>query len=164
MVDLSGWHFNDWTVLSIDTNRDGKYYLCQCVCGRVRSVSMKSLLSGVSKCCGGCLNHKRWIARVSHLIGTYVGEWHVLGIDKSYFGGHQGGKFICQCSCGNVCSVAYRDLMRGESRRCRECGKKYAIELHHKRRNDLTGKVFGHWHVLRLDDTVIRDNRGNPIL
>lgn len=164
MFDLCSRQFDDWTVLCRDFDRSGEYYLCKCKCGSVKSISARNLISGISKRCRSCSNHQRWIDKVSVLINTRIGEWLVLGIDETCLGGHNGGRLICRCSCGRIQSVSYADLKRGQSRRCKECANECVVAFHHNRRKDLIGEVFGHWHVLQLDDTVVRNARGNPVL
>lgn len=55
--DLSGKVFHRWTVKNFDcTNRrNAAWWICQCICGVIRSVGGASLVSGQSKSCG-CLH------------------------------------------------------------------------------------------------------------
>ena len=57
MPDLSGHKFGRWLVLHKDLDRlDHKgiksYYICQCDCGSIHSVSAYGLRNGTSKSCG----------------------------------------------------------------------------------------------------------------
>ena len=53
-VEMEGKKFGDWTVLRRDEERRGKgaYWICQCKCGKVRSVQGNCLRKGGSKGCG----------------------------------------------------------------------------------------------------------------
>jgi len=54
LKELLGQSFGNWEVLRKDTQiyGDGAHWVCQCICGKVRSVKSGSLLSGRSKGCG----------------------------------------------------------------------------------------------------------------
>lgn len=63
MPDLSGKRFGRWLVLHKDMDRlDHKgvhsYYICQCDCGSIHSVSAYGLTRGTSKSCG-CMRKER---------------------------------------------------------------------------------------------------------
>lgn len=57
--DLTGQTFNSWKVLKMVKNdkSGARYYLCQCVCGKISSVRGYSLTSGRSESCG-CVSGK----------------------------------------------------------------------------------------------------------
>lgn len=65
------------------------------------------------------------------LSGRKYGEWTVLR-----YAGNK--KYTCQCSCGKIKDVAAQSLRNGAST---SCG--------HKSQEDLTGRHFGEWTVLR---------------
>jgi hypothetical protein len=56
--DISGKVFNRLTAISVDESKKsksrGKYWLCQCICGKTTSVQLSHLQSGRTKSCG-CL-------------------------------------------------------------------------------------------------------------
>lgn len=56
MQNLTGKHYNKWTVLAFDHKGEyGEiYWRCQCECGRVRAVSAGNLRDGRSKGCHWC--------------------------------------------------------------------------------------------------------------
>ena len=55
-IDLTGQKFGRLTVIRFDHSQNGKkYYLCQCDCGNLKTVSSHSLKSGNTKSCG-CLH------------------------------------------------------------------------------------------------------------
>ena len=54
-IDMTGQKYNSWTVLRKDGERsNGKhtYWICECECGSVRSITRSALISGASKSCG----------------------------------------------------------------------------------------------------------------
>lgn len=80
MPDLSGHKFGRWLVLHKDLDRlDHKgiksYYICQCDCGSIHSVSAYGLRNGTSKSCG-C---KTKIESLSIIIGTVCQELIFIG-------------------------------------------------------------------------------------
>lgn len=53
--DISGKQFGYWTVLYKDKSRKGNrnsFYVCKCKCGKIKSISRSSIVSGKSKSCG----------------------------------------------------------------------------------------------------------------
>ena len=57
--DLTGQKFGKWTVLKFDKKSKGNtYWLCQCECGTVRSVSVQHFKHGGSNSCGCTYNKK----------------------------------------------------------------------------------------------------------
>ena len=54
------------------------------------------------------------------LTGKSFGHWTVLRRDI-------GSKWICQCKCGNICSVWSKYLKSGKSKQCKECRTKVFI-------------------------------------
>ena len=81
MPDLSGHKFGRWLVLHKDLDRlDHKgiksYYICQCDCGSIHSVSAYGLRNGTSKSCG-CVKQK--IESLSIIIGTVCQELIFIG-------------------------------------------------------------------------------------
>ena len=62
-VDLTGQKFGRLTVVRFDHSQNGrKYYLCQCDCGNLKTVSSHSLKDGNTKSCG-CLHKEILIQR-----------------------------------------------------------------------------------------------------
>ena len=54
-LDLTGQRFGRWTVLKKDESKNRNvYWLCQCDCGRVASVTGSSLRYGRSTKCRSC--------------------------------------------------------------------------------------------------------------
>jgi hypothetical protein len=55
LVNLSEKKFNNWLVLSRDLEKtNGTFWICRCLCGRVKSINAGSLVSGNTKQCKHC--------------------------------------------------------------------------------------------------------------
>ena len=62
-IDLTGQKFGRLTVIRFDHSQNGrKYYLCQCDCGNLKTVSSHGLKSGNTKSCG-CLHKEILVQR-----------------------------------------------------------------------------------------------------
>ena len=56
-IDLTGQQFGDWTVIGPgerpeSNSQKGAFWLCQCKCGTIKSVSSHTLRNGTSQSCG----------------------------------------------------------------------------------------------------------------
>ena len=126
--DITGQIFGRLTAL-YDTNRKdaGSHSIwhCRCSCGNEVDVSLTSLTSGHSKSCG-CLRKTN-----GDLTGRTFGMLTVL----RYTG--KDGRWLCRCECGKETVATASCLVRGLAKSC-GC----------RRRNDLTGQVFGRLTVL----------------
>ena len=136
--DITGQKFGEWTVLEPD--KQG-YWKCRCSCGTERSVGGWHLRGGRSKSCGhgktgfAAPNFKESkdldIKDFDIYDGAVINKWTVLSrVDARYV--------RCRCSCGNEREVSIWALKIGKSKSCGECSFE-----------DLTGKQFGDWKVLR---------------
>lgn len=72
---------------------------------------------------------------IEDLTNRTYGLWNVLSRDKTKARSY----FICKCKCGVIHSVRSDALKSGASYGCQSCAST----------NDLTGKVFGAWLVLK---------------
>ena len=64
VFDITGKKFGYWTVLRRDEekqNSRNSYWICKCVCGKVRSITRSTLISGKSKSCGCVVFSKKGI-------------------------------------------------------------------------------------------------------
>src|SRR5689334_16525813 len=59
LIDRVGDGYGKWLVLRLDESSGGKTvrWICQCACGKVKSVLLTSLVSGSSRSCGCGRNH-----------------------------------------------------------------------------------------------------------
>lgn len=61
LIDLTGNKYGKLTVLYRDTERktnSGSYWICQCDCGKIKSVKSSSLRNGEIQSCG-CLRNEK---------------------------------------------------------------------------------------------------------
>lgn len=132
IIDLTGQKFGRLTVLHKDTERitkSGSYWICQCECGKQKSVKSSSLRRGEIISCG-CYRTERIMATkeakglVDNLIGQRFGFLTV--IEKDIQKGAGGAiKWICRCDCGNIVSVQGGNLKRKDESRIVSCGCKH---------------------------------------
>ena len=79
------------------------------------------------------------MGKFKDLTGTTFGEWTVLERAEGTKGSKD-SKWLCRCSCGTERVVCANNLKNGGSL---SCGCLKIIN------NDLTGKVFNKWTVLK---------------
>lgn len=152
MEDLTGQQFGNWRVIEYKGKSE---WLCECQCENHtrRLIRTYMLKSGGSKSCG-C---NRVTGQLKDLTGQQFGNWKVLE-----YAGHS--KWLCECQCSNKTRkiVAGRDLKSGGTRSCgclmRKDGKALGSsfdtvpkekEKHIRVKEDLTGRQFGNWKVLK---------------
>ena len=126
---LEGKKFGEWAVIKYKGNN---YYECKCSCGKVREVLSQNLINGSTSSCG----HTRQSNKPIDLTGKEFNELSALEYDRNSH------KWKCQCSCGRITYVRSRDLRSG---RIKSCGH-FNIT---GKLNDITGKKFGEWTVLK---------------
>lgn len=150
--------FNHLTVLELtncpnDKKNKQKYYICQCDCGNLKTVSKGDLKSNRVKSCG-CEKGKHRIGTHNFIdiTGQKFGE--LIALEPTYKLDHTSMIWKCQCSCGKVVEISQHHLTQGQ----KSCGHL----MHDPRgpKNDLTGKKFGLLTVLepteyRQTQTVI---------
>ena len=124
-IDLTGQKFGELTALYIDPD-DSDYWICQCSCGRVKSIRGYELRKGRIKSCGTC-------SKLIDLTNKKFGEWTAL----EYIGNR---KWKCQCSCGKIGVVSSYELRSGKSTSCGHNTNGF---------KDITGQKFGDWTVLK---------------
>ena len=145
LIDLTGQKFGKWTVLERDLEKqrqlktNGSYWKCQCECGNIKSVQSSKLRRGESKSCGQC-QHNGMPNNFINEIGKKYGYLTVLKIDETSRNSRDGIKWICQCDCGNITSVAGKHLRKKITTSC-GC-----------RTGNLIGKQFGEWTILYKSD------------
>lgn len=129
------------------------YYRCSCGCGSTKTVLGSQLYKGITKSCG-CMKKSQNVGRkVSDKTGMIIGDYEVVMLDNSevrHTGMH--AKWLCRCvHCGR------ERLIRGsevEQRKnlcsCMASGRVSSSS------DNLTGMVFGHLTVLRVDNNAKR--------
>lgn len=96
---LDGQVFGNLTVIKHShTNNGQSYSLCQCVCGKTKTIANCSLLGGLVKTCG-CLRKK--------LNAIHYKDWEGKRFDrcvviKQLPSVNNQTLFLCKCDCGNL--------------------------------------------------------------
>lgn len=115
-------------------------YLCKCECGVELVVRGDALRNGTTKSCG-CYQRDRVVERVAKPLdsGSVFGYLTVIERDltRTKFGYH----YLCECRCGNKCSVSSASLRSGETKSCGCYNKQRTRETHLKEIAE--GKRFG---------------------
>lgn len=132
LIDLTGQKFGRLTVLEKDTNRitkSGSYWICQCECGKIKSIKSSSLRRGEIQSCG-CLRTERSVAAkeamglVDNLVGQKFGFLTV--VSKAEQRGSGGEVYWnCICDCGRSVCVRGHSLKRKDENRTVSCGCKH---------------------------------------
>lgn len=124
MENLVGMQFGEWTVCGRDNSKlyktRDKRWICECSCGKVKSVLEKYLRSGRSLSCG-CLKKK-------DLTGQRFGMLTVVETIYGYKGNNR-ATYRCICDCGKELYLEYSALCKqkscGCSRKPNHIGEKY---------------------------------------
>lgn len=128
MIDLTGHTYGRLTVLRKDNERitnSGSYWICQCECGKIKSVRSSSLRRGEIQSCG-CQrieNSRLTKERISkeNMIGKKFGKLTVL--ERSPKKSKNGQLYwICECDCGNIIEVQGHSLRRKDGNQTVSCG------------------------------------------
>lgn len=162
-ADLTGQKFGKLTVIKKDENRKNSYmvyWICQCECGNIKSISSASLQYGKTLSCG-CLNKEinSKPKDLSYMIGKRFGKLVVIKRAGTHVtpSGQKKPTWLCQCDCGNQKIVASQDLKTGHTKSC-GClpTKKKGSGLH-----DLVGRRFGKLVVIeRAEEDYQYESKG----
>lgn len=91
----------------------GKYWLCQCDCGKQKIIYGKSLREGKTTSCG-CIKMKQ---AEQKYIGNKFGKLTVIkATNKRSNDGHI--YFECKCDCGNIHYATSNNLLSGHTNSC----------------------------------------------
>lgn len=124
--DLSGLIFNKLTVLKKDEQlsqeRGQSYWICQCECGNITSVTTANLKNGATKSCG-CYKKKLISnlgkSKFKDLTGQRFGNLNVISVaGKDKEGRYQ---YLCECDCGRQTIIRGSSLTSGNTKTCGEC-------------------------------------------
>lgn len=129
IIDLTGQRFGRLIVLEKDESRktnSGSYWICQCDCGKQKSIRSSSLRRGEIVSCGcfrmeKIMETKEKRGLIDNLIGQKFGFLTVLSKDSQRTSSGQ-VKWICQCDCGNIISVRGEALKNKTENRTISCG------------------------------------------
>ena len=126
LIDLTGNKYGRLTVLGKDTNRitkSGSYWICQCECGKIKSIKSTSLRRGEIQSCGCLRNELTYKGNENHrdhLEGQRFGKLTVLERDNTKPRGVV--YWLCQCDCGKIISVRGQSLKRKDGNQTVSCG------------------------------------------
>ena len=103
LIEETGNIYGYLTVLKRDTTKPkGKtYWICQCKCGNIVSISSYNLRSGHTKSCGCYQKEQTSKASLKDITGKTIGNFTVLRIARDY-SDNRTIKWKCRCNlCGN---------------------------------------------------------------
>ena len=120
LIDLTGQRFGRLTVIKKDAERKtktGSYWICQCDCGKVKSIRSASLRDGSIQSCG-CFR-KEYLSKLKteDLTGLKFGKLTVLTQSINRTNDNR-IKWTCQCECGNIVDVNAKDLKSFHTTSC----------------------------------------------
>ena len=115
-IDLVGKRFGRLVVRERDGSRKGVYWLCECDCGKSKSVKAYSLTSGATKSCG-CYQSE---LRTDDLIGRKFGK--LLVVERAEMPVERKTEhhayWNCLCECGKNHIARSSDLKSGTVKSC----------------------------------------------
>nr|DAH09532.1 MAG TPA: AP2 domain protein [Caudoviricetes sp.] len=132
--DFTGNQFGFWTVVKKGNYRNNtQTWVCKCICGKIKEVSVYDLINGRSISCGCSVSY--------NLIGKRIGRLKVVGVTEE-----NGLSCVCQCDCGNIINCTASDLWWKRSCGCandieKEKHTKISIALGNKkiRKDNVSG-------------------------
>lgn len=164
-MDLTGQRFGKLVVIERDISKKSEaiYWICQCDCGRKKSIRGSSLRvkKNPTRSCG-CLSGQNFKNNIdmTSLIGQRFGKLTVLQRDLSKEIGHRKMSYwICQCDCGKTTSVSKTSLLQEKVKSCGCLRKEILIE---KNTLDLTNKRYG--NVVAIKNTFEKDKNNRSYL
>lgn len=128
LIDLKDQVFGRLRVIEKDQNRktnSGSYWICQCECGKIKSVKSSSLRNGEIISCG-CYRKEQLVKAKreqseKEMLNRRFGKLVVQA--RSERKGSGGELYwICQCDCGNPIEVRGHDLKRTDGNQTISCG------------------------------------------
>ena len=145
IIDLTGKHFGDLTVLSIGPrNKSNKIqWYCKCICGKEILVLGSTLRGGKTNC--GCKRK----TTVKDLSNQRFGR--LLVFERAGSDNNKKALWKCKCDCGNETIVRSSDLISNKIKSC-GCLKTELLQSH------LEGKKFGKLTVLFATEERIHNN------
>lgn len=128
MKNEIGNKYGSWTVLSLDEQRSHdkkRYWICQCVCGKKKSLGETYLHSGRIGSCGCQKEKKNYGKNGKNELGKKYGKLTVIAKSDNLKNNHL--SWICQCDCGNILEVSGAQLRNGSRTCCNQCISQNAI-------------------------------------
>lgn len=110
-LDRIGEKYNMLTIKDIDTT-NLKNVIVSCDCGKDKSVLLSSVVLGKIKSCG-CLSKSKDVT------GEKYGKYTIIeNIPPVTYGKTRYKRVKCECECGNVREMCYKDLKNGKIKSC----------------------------------------------
>lgn len=116
--NLLGEKFGRLTVIEQvknEHNHRGKYWRCQCDCGKIIDVRADGLINGSTKSCG-CLQREYASSNKINELGKRYGKLTVIDFAPSDQQGH--AYWLCRCDCGNTKICKATPLRKGAILSC----------------------------------------------
>lgn len=123
LKNLVGERFGKLIVLKIDDSKKGNqgqlYWICQCDCGKIKSILGTALKNGDTISCGCSQEaHRRALMEEYDLSGQAFGKLIVVERDEMVSGERKRAHYLCQCECGNAVIVSGQHLRSGHTTSC----------------------------------------------
>lgn len=151
-IDLIGQQFGELVVVERDLtkptgNGHHAYWICQCSCGKIISVSSNKLRRGNQKSCGH-LNLVR-----QNLIGRIFDKLTIIDYSEELDGKGQ-PRLVCQCECGNIVTRSVSSLYAKKISSCDSCRERKGnfAGISEKEEKQRVGQRFGKLIVIKATD------------
>jgi hypothetical protein len=150
-IDLTGQKFRKLTVIKrVNPPEHVKvkcvYWLCKCECGNETIIAGGSLKNEKVISCG-CYNKENASKiHLNDLTGRKFGRWTVIKREDNDKAGSS--RWLCRCDCGKEKVVRGSELNKGSSK---SCGCYHKEKLSKRSLDDLEGKRFGRWVVIKRE-------------
>lgn len=151
--NLTGQKYNHLTFLYPDSNNNKKW-ICQCDCGKVKSIYVGNVKRGLTKSCG-CLHSKLVSEKLTRDLtfqkyGMLTVKYRDFTKPKS-----EGVYWICDCDCGNEVSVLSQSLTSGNTQSCGCLKSKLTSE---RLSLKLEGQKFEKLSVIKRNGTFVGED------
>jgi hypothetical protein len=125
--EMTGKKFGKWTVIKKDTNRTtpAVKWICECECGKLKSILGTTLRMGKSLSCKECWYRKYSLNKSSNYLGKINDEWEIIEVPLR---ARENGIVRC-IKCGNNKSVRLNVYMKKNSPKCNMCLKFSKLEF-----------------------------------
>lgn len=118
-LDLKDQTINSWKILERDSNVRANW-ICQCICGKIKSVNTGNLSSGKSRSCGCVGKEITRRAKTLDLTGQQIGCYFV--IEKSNRKTSKDSvHWECRCNCGEIKCLSTSVLRNKTTSGCKKC-------------------------------------------
>ena len=117
LINLTGKRYGHLVVLERDYeyqyshNYDKPYWKCRCDCGKVKTISGKSLRNGSTISCGCQAKNRAKLINFEDITGQKFGKLTAI----EYI---DGSKWLCKCECGSTTIVNTNHLKSGHTISC----------------------------------------------